>query len=410
MTQNSQPLPLEEALQQLFATIAPIAQIERGVLRDSLHRILADDVASAVDLPPFPASAMDGYALRRADFEQDPQRKFEVIGESLAGHPGRQSIDRGQCMRIFTGAAVPDGADQVILQEEVADQGDDWVQFTSHAPPESYVRPIGHDIGAGQILAHQGAAISALVCGALTAAGIVEVDLVRRPVIGVFSTGDELVDPGDALQPGQIFDSNRATVIGLLQQGPWQVRDLGRLPDDQAAVRNALGRAASQCDALLTSGGVSVGDADFVTDAIRTVGSLEFWRLNLKPGKPLAFGRIEDCYIFGLPGNPVSTIVTLLLLVRPALMRLGGGVAQSALRVPARLLDDLGHSPGRTEFQRGVMQQDGDGLSVRGTGDQSSNRMSTFRNANCLIEIPADSGNLATGETVQILPFWGLLS
>ena len=335
-----------------------------------------------------------------------------MVAQSLAGHPTDRHIQAGETVRVFTGAKVPEGADCVLLQEEVTALDGASVTFNPHTPAEPFVRPIGHDVQAGQVLATSGTAITPLMCGSLAASGVDQVEVLRKPRVGVFSTGDELVDPGTPaaqLQPGQIYDSNRLTVLSLLAQTPCELINLGRLADNEQQVLDALQDGASQCDVLITSGGVSVGDADFVTAAITQLGQLEFWRLNLKPGKPLAFGRIGNCHVFGLPGNPVSTIVTLLLLAKPALLKIAGADPQPPLRIAARLRGSLSHPPGRTEFQRGTLSNEGGEMRARVTGDQSSNRLSTFHGANCLIEVPGPSGDLSDGEQVMVLPFSGLL-
>ena len=238
----------------------------------------------------------------------------------------------------------------------------------------------------------------------------------RRPKVGIFSSGDELRDPGtppEALALGQIYDSNRFTLTSLLRQQPIELITLDRLPDDPNAVEAALAEASRRCDMLITSGGVSVGDADFIGATIARLGELSFWRLNLKPGKPLAFGKIGDCWIFGLPGNPVSTIATCLLLAKPSLQVLCGTLPKPLLRIPATLTSPVSHHPGRAEYQRGIYSQKepaGSGLTVRHTGDQGSNRLSTFAGANCLIEVPKESGDLTAGAEVNILPLSDLLA
>jgi molybdopterin molybdotransferase len=411
LSQNSQPLDLTEALAQLFSTIAPVQGTQTVALSDAVGRIVASNVVAPVNLPPFRASAMDGYALRKADLEQHPKATFRVVGESLAGHPFTGHIKNRECVRVFTGALVPDDCDQVYLQEQT-DLLEDAVRFTGAMPEQSYIRGIGHDIIAGTLLSEPGHQLNAFDTGHLAAAGITDVVVQRKVRVGVFSTGDELVEPGtppELLKAGQIYDSNRFTVVSLLARAPCEVTNYGALADNPEAVQTALKQASQACDVLITSGGVSVGDADFVTDAIASLGSLGFWRLNLKPGKPLAFGQIDKCYLFGLPGNPVSTIVTLLMVALPAISFMAGHPPEQPLCVNATLTSPISHAPGRMEFQRGIYTTRATGLEVAVTGDQSSNRLSTFSGANCFIEVPKTSGNLEIGSTVRVLPFNGLL-
>lgn len=412
-------MDLEEAREALFAQLVPHSASECIPLAQAQGRITAEVVRAQLPLPPFPASAMDGYALRQQDTAN--HETFRIVGQSLAGHPYTGSIKVGECTRIFTGAVVPDGADLIVLQEQVAEviadeNGDKIVRFVPHEADEDYIRPVGNDVQLGHPMTQPGDRLSPLLLGALAAAGVCEINVYRRPKVGVFSSGDELRDPGtppDALTLGQIYDSNRFTLTSLLRHLPIELIALDRLPDDPDAVEEALTEASRRCDMLITSGGVSVGDADFIGATIARLGELSFWRLNLKPGKPLAFGNIGDCWIFGLPGNPVSTIVTCLLLVMPSLQVLCGTIPKPLLRIPATLSSPVSHRPGRAEYQRGIYSQNepsSSALSVKHTGDQGSNRLSTFAGANCLIEIPKDSGDLAVGADVNILPLSDLLA
>jgi molybdopterin molybdotransferase len=409
LTQHSQPLDLEEALASLNTQLFHITDTQQCPLEESNGRVLATRVVAGLNLPPFRASAMDGYAI----YSGDQESELTVIGQSLAGHPYTGDIKPGECLRVFTGSMLPDSAEAVIIQEEVAYQNAAQIRFKSHKPAESFIRPIGNDVELGAEIAQRGELISPFLIGSLASAGVHQVEVYRKPVVGVFSSGDELIDPTvpvDQLKPGQIYDSNRLTVLQLMSQLPVEVIDLGRLADDAKTVSEALTQASQNCDAMITSGGVSVGDADYISETIGRLGDLSFWRLNLKPGKPMAFGQINSCPIFGLPGNPVSTIITALFLVRPALMTLAGSKAAPELRIEARLETNVRHQKGRTEYQRGTYSISSNGFSVSNTGDQGSNRLSTFHNANCLIEIDKYSGDLSVGDRVNILPLANLLS
>ncbi|MEM7080642.1 MAG: gephyrin-like molybdotransferase Glp [Pseudomonadota bacterium] len=409
MAQHKQALDLEEALQTLQNQFAPSAKTEQVSLDRSHGRVVALDISAPVDLPPFHASAMDGYAI----LTRSPDGEYQLIAESFAGHPYLGGISPGQAVRVYTGALVPPAAERVVIQEQATPLASDRVALHFESGEERFIRPPGHDVRAGTQIARRGQRVDAFLHGALAASGVNELAVYSPLRVGVFSSGDELVDPSVAaadLQPGQIYDSNRVTVMRLLEDLPAEIIDLGRLPDEAQAVRTALAEGSRSCDALVTSGGVSVGDADFITSTIQALGELSFWKLNLKPGKPLAVGRIDDCILFGLPGNPVSAIVTLLLVAKPMLRFLGGAAVHTPIPIPASLRTPLTHRPGRAEYQRGTFGADREGLWVAHTGDQSSNRLQSFTQANCLIEIPKDSGDLPAGQVVNILPMHGLLT
>ena len=412
LAQHSQALDLEEALAAIRARVSQSTVQVTCPIDESLGRVVAKPVAAALALPPFPASAMDGYAVRQEDVDSAKPFALTQVGTSLAGHPFAGTVMRRQCVRIFTGAPLPEGADLVILQENVIATDQQLVSFQPHTSLDTHVRAIGNDIDQGEIVVDAGELVTPFLLGHLAAAGIHQVPVCAEIRVGIFSSGDELRDPAtpvEELRYGEIYDANRLTLMQLLKNLPVQCIDLGCLPDDPDIVNTALHDAANKCDILLTSGGVSVGDADFIVQQIQRQGELEFWRLNLKPGKPLAFGRINDCWIFGLPGNPVSTIITALLLVRPTIGHLAGMKSAAPLRLTAVLATPVHHSPGRTEFQRGHFAALDDGFSVSHTGEQGSNRFSSFRHANCLIEIDKDQGDLQAGAVVTILPLTNLL-
>ena len=333
---------------------------------------------------------------------------MDVAGTSLAGHPFAGEVPSGKAVRILTGAPVPQGLDAVVIQEN-CDAEDTSVIIRERVWPGDNIRSTGLDIQAGQTLFSGGTRISAFHVGWMSACGIVDVSVVRRPRVAIFSTGDELVEPGSRLGPGQIYDANRYLLHLMLNRLPVEVDDFGILPDDPDRIRAALERAAGTCDAIVTSGGVSVGDADWVKHVVEDMGDLQFWKLNLKPGKPLAYGRLGNALFFGLPGNPVSSVVTALLLAKPALLVLSGCPYQQPLAHPARLKNAIEHRRGREEYQRGFVAEQNGEIVVSSTGDQSSNRLATFAEANCLIRIPKDSDDLSEDSTVFVLPFAGLL-
>lgn len=382
----------------------PIEQTETLTLEAAAGRILSHPVVAPVDLPPFYASAMDGYAIHSPSTDGC----YIQIAESFAGHPYLGEVAEGECVRVYTGALVPPTATRVVIQEQASQLDERKIQLQFDPHEESYIRPPGHDVHKGVQIAARGQEIDPFLHGVLAASGVHEVAVYRRLRIGVFSSGDELVNtsvPPDALQPGQIYDSNRVTVMRLLTDlEACEVVDLGCLADDANTVTDALRTQSQRVDVLITSGGVSVGDADFITATLQTLGELNFWKLNLKPGKPLAVGRIGNATVFGLPGNPVSTIVTLLLVAKPMIRFLSGAQTPLPIRIPARLVGPIRHRPGRAEYQRGTYSAGEDGLRVTHTGDQSSNRLQSFTHANCLIEVPKDAADLAPGALVNILP------
>lgn len=398
------PLDLDDALQRILDEVPAPAACERVDVERALGRVAAADCLAATDLPPFPASAMDGYAFRwRSDLGG-----LRIVGASLAGHPFQGAVGAAEAVYITTGAALPADCDTVAMQEDCAvAQG--VVRIESPVRRADNVRQKAQDLRRGAVLAERGRRLSPFDIGTLAAAGVAAASVFAPPRIAVFSSGDELQQPGTTLAHGNIYDSNRYAVASLLAQLPVETVNLGVLPDDEAAIAEALRQASGDCRMILTSGGVSVGEADLVKSAIESLGSLSFWRLHLKPGKPLAFGRIGDALLLGLPGNPVSSIVTYLLLARPAIEALCGMQPQPPLQVRCELTEPVRHKPGREEYQRGILSTEDGQARVRTTGNQSSNRMSALAAANCLIRIPKAAANLAPGSAVDVLPFWGLV-
>jgi molybdopterin molybdotransferase len=404
-----QALDLSEALDTILSladekVLGHDRASESVTVGSALGRVLAEAVNAPVDLPPFDSSAMDGYAYRASPGGEE----LTIIGESLAGHPFGGEIGPGECVRITTGAAVPETADTVVIQEN-CDRENERIHLLSVPEPGANVRALGHDIRKGQTLGSRGTRLNAFDLSWFSACGITSVDVTLPLRVAVFSTGDELVPPGNPLGGGQIYDANRQALLSMLAPLPVLVTDLGILPDDRDGVRSALASAAENADVLMTSGGVSVGDADYVRDVVEELGRIALWRLNLKPGKPLAFGAIGEALFVGLPGNPVSTIVTYLLIARPLLEKLSGAEPAPPRATRARLLETVKHAPGREEYQRGITEVREGELRVRVSGDQSSNRLATFHGADCFIRIPKESGDLEGGLEVDVLLFSGLL-
>ena len=395
-------LSIDDAVARLASSIHAIEESETVSIENASQRVLARDVFAPVSLPPFTSSAMDGYAIKTSKASVAGST-FRVIGTSFAGKPYDSPAKSDRvAVRIFTGAVVPDWSDTVVLQEDV-DRKDKTITLKETPAAGDNIRVIGHDVRQEELLLAQGTKLGAFDISWLAACGVASVSVVRRIRVALFSTGDELQDPGKPLSDGQIYDSNRTALKELLNSKPVEIRDLGRLRDDPAVIEDAMTKASDNVDLIVTSGGVSVGEADYVRPVVEKLGELTFWNVALKPGKPLAVGKVENALFLGLPGNPVSTIVTYLLFVARAIDALSGIAATDPLTVPAVLTNRLRHSKGRREYQRGILSRNGNRLCVRATGDQSSNRLATMAVANCLILVPETEDSIEKGEVVDVL-------
>jgi len=317
-------------------------------------------------------------------------------------------VTAGQCVRIMTGGVMPPGCDTVVMQEQTSREGDAVTVGSGHNPGQ-HVRQAGEDMTAGQQVISAGRRLTPADLGLLASLGIAHVNVARQPRVAYFSTGDELRAVGEQLKPGAIYDSNRYALHGMLQQTGVDMLDLDVVRDRREALQAAITRAAARADAIITTGGVSVGDADFVRDTLAKLGEVHFWKIGVKPGRPFAFGRIEQAWFFGLPGNPVSTMVTYYQFVQPALRRLMGELPQSPLQFKVTCITPLKKAPGRLEFQRGILETDASGETVvRSTGRQGSNILSSMSEANCFIVLPEESGDVPAGSQVEVQPFAGL--
>ncbi|ART81066.1 molybdopterin molybdenumtransferase MoeA [Oceanisphaera avium] len=389
----------------MLTQLQHLGRTELVGLDQLLNRILADDVHSPIDVPSFANSAMDGYALRAADVSEAAHfssQGLTLIGTSLAGHPFTGRVSEGECVRIMTGASLPLGADAVVMQEHCQVQ-DSLVIVTSAVTEGQNVRYPSEDLAQGECVFKAGTRINARVLAVLSSLGLEQVYVYRPLTVALFSTGDELKTPGQLLGPGDIYDSNRIAVRAMLERIGVKVADYGIIKDEPDAIRHALISAASNADAVITSGGVSVGDADYIKQILEEVGHVGFWKLAIKPGKPFAFGHINDTAFFGLPGNPVSAAVTFHLLVRPALATLSGETLAPTVTLQAQALMDFKKSPGRMDFQRGIVSTQADGsLGVVAAGAQSSGVFSAMAEANCLLHLEQDRGNVTAGETVSL--------
>jgi len=393
-------IPVEAALQQLLASAEPIAHTERVPLNAALGRVLAEDIDAAVDVPPADNSAMDGYAIRYDDIANG-LNEF-AIGQRIAAGQVGMPLASGEAARIFTGAVMPSGADTVVMQEDCTLLSQTRVRVDSAPDAGDSVRKQGQDIQAGTTLLHCGDRLGAARVALLGSVGVAEISVYRRLRVVVLQTGDEIVDPGLPLQPGQIYNSNRYLVSGLLTDFGVECIDGGIVPDRPDATRTALAAAAT-ADVVITTGGVSVGDEDHVKAAVESLGELRLWRVAIKPGKPLAFGRIGQAAFFGLPGNPSSVYVTLMILARPWLLRrqgLTGELSLPSLHVKATF--DWPHAGSRQEYVRARLQDTPDGAAVTRFQNQSSGVLSSVAWSDCLVVVPPGC-TFSKGERVKVL-------
>lgn len=408
-------LPVAVAQQRLFDSLKPLETVERVSIDDALFRVLSEGVVSPMDVPAQANSAMDGYALSSASIPPQGEATLSVVGTAWAGRPYDSAIKAGECVRIYTGAIMPEGADTVVIQEHVR-ASEKTVDIDSAVTPLKNVRMAGEDVEKGQEILAKGRSLQAADIGVMASLGIKSVSVFTRLKVAFFTTGDELQaleshTTGEALAPGMLFDSNRHTLAAMLKVLQLETFDLGIVRDNEEDTREALLKASELADLIVTSGGVSAGDADFVTRAFHDLGDVSFWKLAMRPGRPLAYGTIGKAAFFGLPGNPVAVMVTFLQFVQPALRFLSGNTDVFPVEIPARCLSKLRKSPGRVEYQRGVMRLDDNGqLVVESTGKQGAGRLSSMSRANCLIIIAAETDGVQPGDQVMVQPFHGLMS
>jgi molybdopterin molybdotransferase len=386
-----------------------LAQLAGGVppevlpVTRALARVLAVDVQAPFDVPPADNSAVDGYAVTSADIPGGGTRELDVVGDLAAGAVFSGTLRPGQALRIMTGAPMPAGADTVYPQE-VVERAGDRVRVGPIAKGVN-VRARGEDVEAGGIVIEKGTALRPQEIGLITSLGVWQVEVHRRPRVALLSTGDEVAEPGTPRRAGQIYDANRFTLRGSIEQCGGEVLDLGIVPDVRAVLVARLREAAGMADAVITSGGVSVGVYDLVKDVLAELGTIDFWQVAMQPGRPLAFGRIGDTTFFGLPGNPVASLLAFMLFVRPALYKLAGRRRLFPPTWQARALERLSKKPGRREFKRGILAYRDGGWEVRTTGPQGSGILSSMVAGNCLIVLAEDRGDVAAGEMVDVEPF-----
>lgn len=409
MNDDSRSLSVDQARETILARVGPVDGDERLSVPSALGRVLAADVLSPIDVPAHDNSAMDGYAFRVGDLAAGGETRLRVAGSAYAGHPYAGRIGAGECVRIMTGAVLPADADAVEMQEAVRVDGDQIV-VPAGQKAEQNIRRRGEDLRTGQPALRAGTLLRPAGIGLVASLGLSEVTVRRRVRVAIFSTGDELCADGATAQAGEIYDSNRHTLWGMLTRLGCEVLDLGIVRDDPAALEQAMRDASNRADAVVTSGGVSVGEADFIRELMARLGDVAFWKIAMKPGRPMAFGRIGQAQLFGLPGNPVATMVAFYQFVRPALLKMAGVASPAPLPFfAARCAEALRKGKDRTEFVRGRLSLVDGQWQVRPTGAQGSGILRSMSEANCFIVLESERGNIAAGEMVTVQPFEGLI-
>jgi len=388
----------------------PVTQQENVGIFQALGRVLAQDVISPISVPAHDNSAMDGYAFNAAQLRSDSPLTLKIAGTLRAGAGWALPVAPGECIKIMTGAIMPHGLDTVVPQEFVSGN-DTSITIPAgilHAGDNRRLR--GEDLMQGQPALRQGQLLTPAALGLLASLGIEQVSVWRKLRVAYFSTGDEILSLGQAPREGAVYDSNRYTVFGLLSRLGCEVIDMGVVRDEPAVLEAAFTRAAQQADAIITSGGVSVGEADYTKLMMKKLGDVAFWKIAMRPGRPMAVGRIGGAVLFGLPGNPVAVMVTFLAFVRPALLKMMGSTAATPPLLKAHSMEPLRKKPGRTEYQRGIVSAAADGtLQVQTTGNQGSGVLSSMVQANGLIVLHHEQGNVAIGDLVDVMMFDGVI-
>lgn len=403
---DSESISVESARQKILEKISPISTTEKLTLHQSLNRVLAEDIVSKLAVPGHTNSAMDGYALSGDNLPYTTPRQYRVIGTAYAGRSFNNQCHAGECVRIMTGAAMPAGTDTVVMQEHSEKINDTKIRLATGHRKGQNVRQAGEDIAKGSIVLKKSHHIQAADLGVLASIGIAEISVYRRPRIAFFSTGDELRSIGEALGTGDIYDSNRYSLHGMLSQLNVEIIDLGVIRDKPKDLREAFETASSKSDLVITTGGVSVGEADFVKNIVEEMGEIHIWKIAMKPGRPVTFGELDQAVFFGLPGNPVSVMTTFYQFVLPAIQQLSGQGARPPLTIEVISNSALRKRPGRFEYQRGILSRNETGqLTVYVTGKQGSGILTSMSRANCLILLDEHCNGIKIGDYVTVQPF-----
>jgi molybdopterin molybdotransferase len=405
-------LPFEQALSNILSQVPSVIETEEVLISEALNRVLANVTKSPLNVPPHDNSAMDGYAFAKESFtDQNSANTLTLIGRSMAGEPFQGECLAGQCVRIMTGAKLPKGCDTVEMQENcevVNNQADGLSHITFLEPKEQgdNVRYAGEDIKENQVVFEQGRKLSAIDVGVLASLGVPTVTVYRKLTVALISTGDELKLPGESLTEGDIFESNSFTLAAMLEKLNINVLKLGVIKDDKQAITDAFIKADKEADAIFSSGGVSVGEADYTKEVLDELGDISFWKIAMKPGKPFAFGKLPNSVFFGLPGNPVSATVTAHMLAVPALAKMQNCINAAPVKLRVKTATNIRKSPGRMDFQRGILSTNEQSeMFVSSTGNQGSGVLTSLAKANCYIVLPAEQGSVEANEIVTVQLF-----
>ncbi|QDP00481.1 gephyrin-like molybdotransferase Glp [Thalassotalea sp. PS06] len=398
-------LSFDQAVERIHSLVSPVQQTEKVAIEDAIGRICASPVLSPVYVPPADNSAMDGFAFVHPGDVDVTTVSFELIGESFAGHPFAGTVQPGQSVRIMTGGLVPDGCDTVLMQEDCA-VNDGKITINRLPKPGNSIRCRGEDINLGSEVVAKGKIINAVDIGLLSSLGVSHVEVTRQVKVAVLASGDELKSPGEPLASGEIYESNRISIATMLTKLGCEVLDLGIIPDDPKALTDAFSKANQECDIVISSGGVSVGEADYTKQVLDDIGEIDFYKIAMKPGKPFACGKLSDSVFFGLPGNPVSALVTFMQLAVPGIETMQGKSKQKRIGFWAEATSNLRKSIGRRDFQRGIYEFSETGLpKVTSTGAQGSGILTSLAKANCFIVLAAEQSSVKAGESVWVEPF-----
>ncbi|HHK8564566.1 TPA: bifunctional molybdopterin-guanine dinucleotide biosynthesis adaptor protein MobB/molybdopterin molybdotransferase MoeA [Vibrio parahaemolyticus] len=398
-------LSVVQGQEKILSLVNTVSEIEACKIENAYGRVLAEHIVSPVNVPQYTNSAMDGYAIRSDDVDRD---SYQVVAEVMAGHAYDQPLEVGQAVKIMTGAPTPRNGDTVVMREQAIQEGDKVTFNGANIKAGQNVRQAGEDLAIGSDVFTAGTRLASPEMGMIASLGFGEANVFRKLKVAVFSTGDEVQAPGTEQKANSIYDSNRFTIMGMLEKLGCEILDFGILEDNEQLMIEALENASAQADVVMTSGGVSVGDADYIKLALDKLGQIDFWRINMRPGRPLAFGQINNKPFFGLPGNPVAVMVSFINFVEPALRKMQGEQGWKPLKVNAIATENLRSRQGRTEFSRGIYELDNTGrLTVRTTGKQGSGILRSMSEANCLIEISPAIDTVKAGESVTIIPLQG---